>query len=79
MIIFLLLVITFLLLLIYRHLTKKDREEAKLKKYLAKLEREQQDRYKSTQSSEHSKNTEMPEEDLDAQIKKYDKVRKSWK
>lgn len=68
-------------MLIYRYLTKKDREEAKLKKYLLELEqeRERQTQSQSTPQNKSNQNSAPFEEDLTSQIEKYEKVRKSFK
>lgn len=78
MIIFLLFVIALLLLLIYRHLTKDEREKARLEKFLIKQEQDYR-RIKAMQERENVVDEEpMPKENLSDQINKYHKVHKTW-
>jgi Sec-independent protein translocase protein TatA len=81
MVVFLLLLITLLLFFIYRHLTKSDREVKKLvqeyqkqeSKYMAEQEYQQ-----ALQIKEEEKRMGASKEDIDSQIKKYHKVKKTW-
>lgn len=77
MLIFLLTVIAILLLLIYRHLTKKERQEAKFHKYLAKQEAERNRAFEIKEEAEQKK-VEALNESLDSQISKYHKTYKTW-
>ena len=81
MVIFLLLLIAILLFFIYRHLTKPDREAKKLVKEYQKQEakhRAEQEYQQALQIKEEEKRMGASNEDIDSQIKKYHKVKKTW-
>ena len=81
MVIFLLLLIAILLFFIYRHLTKPDREAKKLVKEYQKQEakhRAEQEYQQALQIKEEEKRMGASKEDIDSQIKKYHKVKKTW-
>jgi hypothetical protein len=77
MVTLLLFLIACLLFLIYWHLTKDARLEARHQKYLAKQKAEEE-YIQALQANLNEKRLQSLNQDLDSQIRQYQKTYKSW-